>query len=377
MKVAVLWLGRISRDTAGRTYLTELLGPLGDLPDLEVDVHLGDADFVVPASCRAVYHPVPYVLGSLGRIAAEPAVATRLSRSGYDVLLAPGNFLPTFWQGSSVLVQHNVLGFGPQVGAEVSRLRAWYRPRKTAASLRRATEVIAISDYLRSLLLDHHPELDPAHVHVVPYGRSESLDGVALGRSRGAGPRVVVVSALWPYKRVDQAIEVFAEATRGLPDARLLVAGPGTPAERAPLAASARRLGADVEFLGNVPHSGLPDLYGGADALLYLSEIESFGMPLVEAMAAGVPVVAKRIDGLLEIGSDGPAWVERDAPTTEIAGVLRRLLADDAERAARIAAGRTRSAAFDWDAAARATADVLRRAAARRGDGADDPRVAA
>jgi glycosyltransferase involved in cell wall biosynthesis len=365
LRVAVLWLGRISRDTAGRTYLSELLGPLGDRQGLDVDVHLGDADFAVPDSCRAFYYRVPYALGAPGRILAEPAVAARIARAGYDVLLAPGNFLPSLWRGPAVLVQHNVLAFGPRVGQEVSRLRAWYRPRKTASSLARATEVIAISSYLRRLLLEHHPALDPTRVHVVPYGRTRALDHVAIVAGDRPRRHVVVVSALWPYKRVDQAIEVFAEATRDISGCRLSIAGPGSPAERARLEQLTRRVGADVRFLGNVPHDRLPELYAGADALLYLSEVESFGMPLLEAMAAGVPAIAKRIEGLVEIGASGPAWVDLDTPSTDVAAVLRRLLTDADARSARVGEGTARAAEFDWEITAELTAGVLRKAVTR------------
>ena len=114
MRVAVLWLGRVSEDTAGRTYLTELLGPLSREPGLSVDVHLGDPHFDVPAGCRVVQHRVPRQLGSLGRVLAEPLVAARRLR-GYDVLLAPFNNVPPGWRGPVVVVQHNVLAFGSRV----------------------------------------------------------------------------------------------------------------------------------------------------------------------------------------------------------------------------------------------------------------------
>src|SRR6266513_621992 len=125
MRVAVLWLGNIAGDTAGRTYLTELLDPLGRQPELEVDVHVADPDFAVPGSCRRFLHRLPLPPGPVARIAAEPLVVHRLADRGYDVLLAPFNFLPPGWRGPSVVVEHNVLGLSASVRlpGPVSRLR--------------------------------------------------------------------------------------------------------------------------------------------------------------------------------------------------------------------------------------------------------------
>lgn len=368
LRVAVLWLGRVSRDTAGRTYLTEILGPLGRQPGLDVDVHVGDPDFEVPADCRAVRHLVPYALGPLGRIVAEPVVAARLALARYDVLLAPLNFLPPLWRGPSVLVQHNVLAFGDSVRENLSWLRAQYRPRALARSLGRATEIIAISRYLRDLLLAHFPDLDSARVRVVPYGVSTALVASAEAPpARSGGATVLVVSALWPYKRVDQALRAFAAATGGGKDAELLIAGPAPEAQRAPLEVLASDLGIQerVRFLGNVPHDRLGALYAGADVLLYPSDIESFGLPLIEAMMVGVPVLAKRIPGLLEIGGEGPLWIDAGATDDDVAAALRRLLDDASLRAERVAAGRARAALFTWERVAEETAQALRDAAAR------------
>lgn|GEM_PF-3462356 len=364
--MAVLWLGRISRDTAGRTYLTELLGPLGRQPGLDIDVHVGDPEFEVPASCRAVRHRVPYALGPLGRILAEPIVAAQLTLARYDVLLAPLNFLPPLWRGPSVLVQHNVLAFGDSLRVHLSRLRALYRPRALARSLRRATETIAISRYLRDLLLAQFPDLDSAHVRVVPYGVSTALVASAQeAPARTGPPTVLVVSALWPYKRVDQALRAFAMAIDGK-DAALLIAGPAPESRRIPLEVLASDLGIRerVRFLGNVPHRRLGALYASADVLLYPSDIESFGLPLVEAMMVGVPVIAKRIPGLLEVGGDGPLWVDADATDDDVAAALTQILDDPELRAERVAAGRERVGSFTWERVAQETAQALRDAAA-------------
>lgn len=361
MRVAVLWLGPVAGDTGGRTYLRELLGPLGGLSGLEVDVHVADPAFEVPTSCRRILHRVPRALGAATRPVVELAVAGSLN-SRYDVLLAPFNNLPPTWRGPSVVVEHNVLAFGPNLSEHVGWIRSLWRPLALRLSLGRASQVIAVSAYLRRLLLESFPELDPAAVHVVHHGAAVGVH--ANGRPRACdpqAPRLLAVAALWPHKRVDQAIRVLGALLRRRPGASLVVAGPFTPRQHAEHWRLVLELGLEehVSFLGNVGADRLGRLYLDADALLYLSQIESFGLPVIEAMLLGVPVVAREIEGVVEIGGDGPAWVPADANDDTVAARVEQVLDDDAFRAERIAAGREQAARFTWQRAAEETASVL------------------
>lgn len=362
----MLALGPVGRDTGGRTYLAGILGPLGAQPGLEVDVHVSDAAFAVPPGCRRVRHQV--VRGPVGRIAGERMVARAIEA---DVLLAPLNYLPGSWPGRSVVVQHNILSLpsGAAASADVSQLRRWYRPRALRSTLRRATEVAAVSASLRSRLLADFPDLDPERVRVVPLGVDPDW---AARAGDAAGPpsgRILVVAAHWDYKRLPLALEAFALAARDLPDARLRVAGPG---DATAFGLAAVRLGIRdrVELLGHVPHERLPKVYGWADALLHLSTIESFGLPVLEAAACGVPVVATRIEAVEETAGDAPFWLEPEADAGETAATLVQAVTDDAARARAVEAGRARAAPLTWDRSAELLAAALRDAATA---GASEP----
>jgi glycosyltransferase involved in cell wall biosynthesis len=356
MRVAVLALGPVGRDTGGRTYLAGILGPLGREKGLEVDVHVSDAAFTVPSSCRRVRHNV--VRGAAGRIAGERIIARGIDA---DVLLAPLNYLPESWRGASVVVQHNVLSLpsAAAASADVSRLRRWYRPRALRSTLARATEVAAVSQSLRVRLLADFPTLDPERVRVIPLGVDPEWVARAGDATEPPSGRILVVAAHWDYKRLPLALDAFALAAADLPDARLRVAGPG---DATSLGRAAVRLGIRdrVEILGHVPHEQLPELFGWADALLHLSTIESFGLPVLEAAACGVPVVATRIDAVEETVGDGPFWLAPDAGADETAAVLVRAVTDGAARATAVAAGRARAAEFTWERSAELLAAALR-----------------
>jgi glycosyltransferase involved in cell wall biosynthesis len=302
-------------------------------------------------------------MGPLARILGELWLAYRFSRDRFDVLLAPFNFVPPTWPGPSVVIEHNVLAVRPE---HVTRLRAWYRPRALSASLRRATEVIVVSAYLREMLLQHFPWLDPATVHVVPTGVPRKLMELAPPRRSRQHIRVLCVGALWPYKRLDQAIGAFAEACRDLEGAELLIVGPGERSVHRELTSLAASLDVaeKVRFIGNIQHERLADLYVSSDALLFLSEIESFGLPVLEAMALGVPVVARKIGGVAEVGGDAPVWIRNGSGVTEIAELLRALLTSAEFAEERRRAGLEQSTRFEWDTAARQIAESLMRAAA-------------
>jgi glycosyltransferase involved in cell wall biosynthesis len=122
-------------------------------------------------------------------------------------------------------------------------------------------------------------------------------------------------------------------------------------------------LGARVRFTGYVPEDDLVRLYNGAAAFLFPSLYEGFGLPVLEAMACGTPVVASDVSAIPEVAGDAALLVDPRDPGA-IAGAAAALLTDEALRLRLRQAGLTRAAAYTWEACARATAeaylDVLR-----------------
>ena len=129
-----------------------------------------------------------------------------------------------------------------------------------------------------------------------------------------------------------------------------------------------------IVHLGDVERSDLPGLYRGADALLFPSWIEGFGLPLLEAMACGTPVVTSGRSAMAEVA--GPAAVYVDpADPRDIAAGIRTLLADPELRERLVRLGRERAACFSWDRAAAATSTALLQAGGRNAATDDEYRV--
>ena len=115
-----------------------------------------------------------------------------------------------------------------------------------------------------------------------------------------------------------------------------------------------------VELLGWVAEDDLADLYRGASVYVFPSLFEGFGLPVLEAMARGCPVIASDIPALREVGGDAAVYVDALDPTA-IASAVCRVIGDQDVRAEFASAGRARAVSFTWARAAAATAGVFRR----------------
>jgi glycosyltransferase involved in cell wall biosynthesis len=150
---------------------------------------------------------------------------------------------------------------------------------------------------------------------------------------------ILAVGRLAPNKRLDDLLRAFALLQRALPRTRLLLVGDdGLHAYAAALRELARSLGLrDVVFCGRVDDDELQSAYALADVLVSLSEHEGYGVPIVEAMLAGVPVVAYDAGAVAETMA-GAGVLLRDKSAGVVAAVVERLLGDEPLRAAVLAA---------------------------------------
>ena len=190
----------------------------------------------------------------------------------------------------------------------------------------------------------------PNGVDVEGFASAEPAAGLPEGR------KLVWVGRLDPQKGFDVAVRAFAEVAPDVPDLRFVVAGDGR--DRDAIESLPPDLRSRVTMLGPVPHDRVPSYLRGADAFVSSARgQESFGMVLVEAMAAGVPVVATDIAGYREVVRDGEdGLLVPPADPAALAAAIRRVLADAdlAERLRR--AGRARAETYSWD---RVTAEIV------------------
>jgi glycosyltransferase involved in cell wall biosynthesis len=212
--------------------------------------------------------------------------------------------------------------------------------------VRTARRLIAVSEFTRRELVELL-DVPEDNVRVVPnaVGAPFSRDG-----SAAAGDYVLAVGTLEPRKNLDRLVDGFRRA--GLDGCRLLVAGMrgwgGVDVS-----------GDNVEWLGSVPDEELARLYRGARCVAYVSLYEGFGLPVLEAMACGTPVVAGRNAAAEEVAGGAAVLVDPLDPNAIAAGLAEAIDRREELRAR----GLERAQAFDWQAVAQATVEVYREAA--------------
>jgi glycosyltransferase involved in cell wall biosynthesis len=203
-------------------------------------------------------------------------------------------------------------------------------------SVKRARHVFAISERTKRDLVELYGTA-PEKITVTPLAPDPDFKPAQAHDSF-----LLFVSAIEPRKQPLDAIDAANAVGR-----KLVVVGPKKDAQ---IVAELERRGADVR--GYVPKDELVRLYQSAAALLFPSRYEGFGLPVVEAMACGTPVVAAPEPALQEVAGDAAIFSE------DLADGVRRALA---ERERLAAAGIERAKAFSWRETARITADVYRR----------------
>jgi glycosyltransferase involved in cell wall biosynthesis len=173
-------------------------------------------------------------------------------------------------------------------------------------------------------------------------------------------PYLIQVGTLHPRKNIVKTLQAFDALRKERDrDLKLVFAGKEmwwTPdMERAYRGMSYRK---DVVFTGHVGDGDLAKLLASAEAMLYLSYFEGFGIPVLEAMKAGVPVLCADRTSLPEVGGDAALYTDPDSREAIVAG-MRRLLDNEELRGAAIERGRSRAEAFTWDEVARKVAATL------------------
>jgi glycosyltransferase involved in cell wall biosynthesis len=340
---------RDSRGQAGiGRYVSAMMAALGGREDLRVHP-------VMPPL------PPPHDSWAVRWLNAQPALALARGRGWGRLLHGMASEASLAWPAArQVVTVHDVIPWGMVGLNPVSR-----RFLATQAHvIRRCAAVIAVSDTVAAeatAVLD----LDPSRVHVVPEGVDplfspdprDGDDDALMRAGVPAGDYVLWVGSL-RHHDPRKALDVLVDAATQLPRASLVMAG-ATGEESRRLQARADELGLRLALPGYVADEDLAALYRGAAAAVLPSQHEGFGLPVLEAMASGVPVVASRAGNLVALAGDAAILVPAD-DSAALAGALSRLLGDPLERQRLAAAGPAVAARYTWKKAAEMTAEVYR-----------------
>jgi glycosyltransferase involved in cell wall biosynthesis len=299
----------------------------------------------------------------------QVALPSALRRDRVDVFLSPYYKRPLSAPCPAVVTIHDLFFIGypgrrrPLYDAVMTRLARLY-----AAG---ASAIIADSEHSRRAIVDRLG-IAAGRTVVIPVGLGPEFQPTAptaVQRERyGLGPRYALyVGNFLPHKNLPRLLGAWAALPEALRSSHRLVLAGGDRTGRPALAAAADSLGLRerVVFPGLIDDADLPALYGGADAVVQPSLEEGFGLPALEAMACGAPVVASRRGALPEVVGDAGLLVEPEDERA-LTAALSRVLGSSAERAALTRQGLARAAHFTSERTAGRVVDLLQATAGPR-----------
>ncbi|HEY1593548.1 MAG TPA: glycosyltransferase family 1 protein [Solirubrobacteraceae bacterium] len=333
------------------TYLRRIVGGLATQPGVQVSVIAAAGARLPDGAGRIVERPrAPARARTLEH---ELLLPRRLSRSGGDVFLSPAQEPPRRSPVPWVQTLHDLTPLTRPDPILAADARRW---RRVGPRLRHASAVIAVSRFSADEGI-RHLGLDPAAITVIPHGVDHDVFKPGPAPEPEV-PYLLHVAAWGPHKGFPEALEVIARiADRGLPH-RLVLAGPRdewTLARVREAVAAAPRPDR-VELAGYV--DDLPAAYRAADAFVMTSRCEGFGLPALEAMACGTPVVAFANSSIPEVVG-GAAILVPDGDADAMADALERLIRTPTAREEQSERGLERASSFRWERSIAAHAEVL------------------
>lgn len=329
--------------TGNETYARELLRGLASRPSIDVVAAVDRGAEVAgldAGGARRLELPRPAVLRLPALGMASRRLRTDLVHSMY--------YLPPMARRPVAVSIHDV---SFERHPEFFSRRELYKNRLAVGwAARHADVVLALTDHARGELVRVYG-VDPARIRVVPAGVGEIFlraGETPIEGGRDAALRVLAVGAIQPRKNLPRLVQALRQVAATRPVTLRIIGPAGHTASR--IRADLHDSAVTVETVGYVTDETLVQEYLGADVFAYPSIYEGFGIPLIEAMACGTPVVASTGGSLPEVAGDAAVLVDPHDVDALAAAIVR--VADDAGlRAELIRRGRDRARHFTWSAA--------------------------
>lgn len=355
------------------TYFANLLpelGPLAAARGHAVTLYTragGRVAVPVGSPIREVRLSLPGLAGPQRAVWEQSVLPALALRDRLDVLYGPADNVPLAAPCATVCAFRN-----PNVYADIGQWPLRDRPRLrllrrlAVASARRCARGLFVSGAARDEIAPVIG-LRPEKARVVHHGLGPVFEQALAGLRPLARPYLLTVSTIYRYKNFVRLLAAFDAHVRGagLPHALAIVGGSADPEHLAEMQATirARGLEADVVLPGEVRYPAVGAWYRHAEAFVFPSFRETFGHPLLEAMAAGLPIAAADIPVMREVGGDVPIYFDPFS-VDALGAALQTLLGPGHDE--RVARGRARLAEFTWRRTAEHTLAALEEAAGPR-----------
>ncbi len=286
---------------------------------------------------------------------------------GSDLLHCPHYNVPCFYRGRLLVTIHDLTHIMDRTFRRTLPSLVYARPMLTIAA-RKADHIVTDSEFIKRQIVQRL-RIAPEKVTVIHLGVGlhfrvsdhEEAFQAASSALQLQRPYLLYIGTLKPHKNIPTLIRAFALLCgRKEVKQQLLIVGED-PKWKEGLVSLCSQLGiaGHVCFFPHVAHAILPQVYAGADLMVMPSFIEGFGLPVLEAMACGTPVVCSRAASLPEVAGDAAEYFE---PTSveDLAAAMERVLSSTERQAELRRKGLERAKLFSWEECARRTLEVYR-----------------
>lgn len=319
-----------------------------------------DDSFLYGPQVKAVVVPPPSRHPILWYLWFEWAVPVVLARYKPDVFLSMDGYCSLRSSVPTVMVTHDIAHV--HYPLQIPKLVRWYYQYFVPRYLKRADTIITVSNFCREDISNHYGiptnkirvAGNAAHPRFIPLSEEEKTK---VRQQYADGQEYFFyLGALHPRKNIARLLKAFDRfKARSAASTKLLIGGRFAWQNSDIKAAyDQSAFQGDIHFLGYLHDEDLPRLTGSALAMTYVSLFEGFGVPIIEAMQAGVPVMTSSVSSMPEVAGDAALLVD-PKNVDEIARGLERLAGDAAFRNKRSEQGLARAAAYTWEN----TADVI------------------
>lgn len=288
-----------------------------------------------------------------------------------DILFSPYYVLPVFYGGKTAVTLHDIFyEVNPKAFSWPSWADKILLKRVSKISAKKASVIFAPSEFTKNEVVKYY-KVSPQKVFVTHLGVEEKFkkppifDRQKIKEKYGIKNKFIFyIGSIFNRRRAEEAMNAFSQIAEKLPEYQFLIIGknctrPFIDVKKIALGINALARAPLIIYQETVSEEDLVVLYQAADLFIWLSDYEGFGLQVIEAQAAGVPVVTTRQGSLKEIAGAAAVFVENPDNVSEIAQAMYCGLVDNALRRSLIEGGLRNAEKFDWKTCAERTLDAI------------------
>jgi len=348
MKINIAFDARMITHSGIGRYIREILRKLTDMDGFNFTI-FGDVEKLTDYKGNKVQADF-----SIYSIREQILFPRLLKQNRSDLLHVPHYNAPLGYKGTTVVTVHDLI----HLHYPPSYVAYCYAKTMLSLSCRKAKMIIVISENTKKDLVKMLA-IDPDKIRVIYPGVGEEFCPSPNPEDRLSTPNkagyILHVGNIKPTKNIKMIIDAFLLALKDIPDAHLVLIGKNS------MRGYTKKLDKhpNIQFLGEMKHKGLVNLYRDAKIFVFPSLYEGFGLPPLEAMACGLPVICSNVSSLPEVVGDAAIMIDPNK-VNELSQAIIRLWKDDAKRREYSEKGLARAKMFTWAKCADETAEVYR-----------------